>query len=68
MPNTTTLLSEYVPEKSRGTLITIMFTGFNLGSALVGFGAALILADYGWRGALVAGGVIPLPASRSTCS
>jgi MFS transporter, AAHS family, 4-hydroxybenzoate transporter len=60
MPNTTTLLSEYVPEKSRGKLITIMFTGFNLGSALVGFGAALILGDYGWRGVLVAGGVIPL--------
>jgi MFS family permease len=37
-----------------------MFTGFNLGSALVGFGAALILADYGWRMVLVAGGVIPL--------
>jgi AAHS family 4-hydroxybenzoate transporter-like MFS transporter len=60
MPNTTTLLSEYVPEKSRGTLLTIMFTGFNLGSALVGFGAALILGDYGWRMVLVAGGVIPL--------
>jgi AAHS family 4-hydroxybenzoate transporter-like MFS transporter len=37
-----------------------MFTGFNLGSALVGFGAALILGDYGWRMVLVAGGVIPL--------
>jgi AAHS family 4-hydroxybenzoate transporter-like MFS transporter len=60
MPNTTTLLSEYVPEKSRGTLLTIMFTGFNLGSALVGFGAALILSDYGWRMVLVAGGIIPL--------
>jgi MFS family permease len=60
MPNTTTLLSEYVPEKSRGRLITIMFTGFNLGSALVGFGAAMILGDYGWRMVLVAGGVIPL--------
>src|SRR5205823_5474953 len=60
MPNTTTLLSEYVPEKARGRLLTIMFTGFNLGSALVGFGAALILGDYGWRGVLVAGGFIPL--------
>jgi hypothetical protein len=36
-----------------------MFTGFNLGSALVGFGAAMILGDYGWRMVLVAGGVIP---------
>ncbi|MBV7538686.1 aromatic acid/H+ symport family MFS transporter [Duganella sp. sic0402] len=60
MPNTTTLLSEYVPERSRSALIAIMFTGFNLGSALVGFGAAAILPDYGWRGVLIAGGVIPL--------
>ncbi|MFC5478263.1 MFS transporter [Massilia suwonensis] len=60
MPNTTTLLSEYIPEKSRGTLLAIMFTGFNLGSALVGFGAAAILPDYGWRSVLVAGGLIPL--------
>jgi AAHS family 4-hydroxybenzoate transporter-like MFS transporter len=60
MPNTTTLLSEYVPERSRSTLIAIMFTGFNLGSALVGFGAAAILPDYGWRAVLIAGGAIPL--------
>ncbi|QJE02794.1 aromatic acid/H+ symport family MFS transporter [Massilia forsythiae] len=60
MPNTTTLLSEYVPEKSRGTLLAIMFTGFNLGSALVGFGAAALLPHYGWRTVLVAGGAIPL--------
>jgi AAHS family 4-hydroxybenzoate transporter-like MFS transporter len=60
MPTTTTLLSEYVPEKSRGTLLAIMFTGFNLGSALVGFGAAALLPEHGWRGVLVAGGLIPL--------
>jgi AAHS family 4-hydroxybenzoate transporter-like MFS transporter len=60
MPNTTTLLSEYVPEARRSTLIAIMFTGFNLGSALVGFGAAAILPHYGWRGVLMAGGAIPL--------
>ncbi|WP_020653030.1 MFS transporter [Massilia niastensis] len=60
MPNTTTLLSEYVPEKSRSTLLAIMFTGFNLGSALVGFGAAALLPDHGWRTVLVAGGAIPL--------
>jgi AAHS family 4-hydroxybenzoate transporter-like MFS transporter len=60
MPNTTTLLSEYVPERSRSTLLALMFTGFNLGSALVGFGAAAILPHYGWRGVLVAGGLVPL--------
>jgi AAHS family 4-hydroxybenzoate transporter-like MFS transporter len=60
MPNATTLLSEYVPERSRSTLLAIMFTGFNLGSALVGFGAAAILPHYDWRMVLVAGGAIPL--------
>lgn len=60
MPNTTTLLSEYVPERSRSTLLAIMFTGFNLGSALVGFGAGALLPHYGWRAVLVAGGLVPL--------
>jgi len=60
MPTTTTLLSEYVPERSRSTLIATMFTGFNLGSALVGFGAAAILPHWGWRAVLVVGGAIPL--------
>lgn len=60
MPNATTLLSEYVPERSRSTLLAIMFTGFNLGSALVGFLAAALLPDYGWRAVLLVGGAIPL--------
>ena len=60
MPNTTTLLSEYVPERSRSALIAFMFTGFNLGSALVGFGAAALLPEHGWRTVLIVGGAIPL--------
>jgi AAHS family 4-hydroxybenzoate transporter-like MFS transporter len=60
MPSTTTLLSEYVPERSRSTLLAAMFTGFNLGSALVGFGAAALLPHFGWRSVLIAGGAIPL--------
>jgi len=60
MPSTTTLLSEYVPERSRSMLLATMFTGFNLGSALVGFGAAAILPHHGWRAVLIAGGAIPL--------
>ncbi len=37
MPNTSTLLSEYAPLRRRSLMITIMFTGFNLGSAAIGF-------------------------------
>lgn len=60
MPNTTTLLSEYVPEARRSLMVTLMFTGFNLGSALVGFIAAWLIPTQGWRAVLAAGGVLPL--------
>ena len=60
MPNTTTLLSEYAPSRKRASMIAIMFTGFNLGSALIGFAAARLIPAYGWRSVLVFGGAIPL--------
>ncbi|WP_246792360.1 MFS transporter [Burkholderia perseverans] len=60
MPNSTTLLSEYVPSKSRSLLLTIMFTGFNFGSGLGGFVAASLIPHFGWRAVFVFGGVLPL--------
>ena len=60
MPNTTTLLSEYAPQRKRALMITIMFTGFNLGSALIGFAAGWLIPVYGWRSVLVFGGAMPL--------
>jgi len=60
MPNTTTLLSEYVPEHRRSFLVAAMFTGFNLGSAMVGFAAAALLPAYGWHSVLFLGGGLPL--------
>jgi AAHS family 4-hydroxybenzoate transporter-like MFS transporter len=60
MPNATTLLSEYVPERRRAFLVAIMFTGFNLGSAMVGFAAAALIPSFGWKSVLVMGGVLPL--------
>jgi len=60
MPNTTTLLSEYAPQRKRALLITIMFTGFNLGSALIGFLAGALIPVHGWRSVLICGGALPL--------
>jgi AAHS family 4-hydroxybenzoate transporter-like MFS transporter len=60
MPNSTTLLSEYVPQRSRSLLIAVMFTGFNLGSGMVGFAAGWLIPHFGWRSVLQAGGVLPL--------
>jgi AAHS family 4-hydroxybenzoate transporter-like MFS transporter len=41
-------------------LVTTMFCGFTLGSALGGVVAAHIVAGMGWRAVLVIGGVLPL--------
>lgn len=60
MPNTTTLLSEYVPERSRSFLIATMFTGFNLGSGTIGFVAAYLIPHDGWQSVLIFGGILPL--------
>ncbi|BDR09178.1 MFS transporter [Comamonas thiooxydans] len=60
MPNTSTLLSEYLPERRRSLLITVMFIGFGVGSAVVGFAAGWMIPHWGWRSVLVAGGVLPL--------
>lgn len=60
MPNCTTLLAEYLPERRRALLITLMFTGFNLGSGGGGFLAAYLIPNFGWKAVLIAGGVLPL--------
>ncbi len=60
MPNSTTLLSEYLPQRSRSLLIAVMFTGFNLGSGVVGFIAAALIPAHGWRSVLLLGGALPL--------
>lgn len=60
MPNTTTLLSEYAPQRKHSLMITIMFTGLNLGSALIGFAAAWLIPGHGWRAVLLFGGALPL--------
>src|SRR3954469_14692679 len=60
MPNTTTLLSEYAPQRRRSLMITIMFSGFTLGSALIGFAAGYLIPLYGWRSVMFLGGAVPL--------
>ncbi|STW11307.1 4-hydroxybenzoate transporter [Klebsiella pneumoniae subsp. rhinoscleromatis] len=41
-------------------MITLMYSGFNVGSGLGGFIAAGLLSHYSWHSALVFGGVLPL--------
>lgn len=60
MPNTITMTSEYLPARRRGALVTLMFCGFTLGSAMGGIVSAQLVPVIGWHGILVLGGVLPL--------
>ncbi|BAN48828.1 MFS transporter [Metapseudomonas resinovorans] len=60
MPNATTLLSEYTPERLKSLLVTSMFCGFNLGMASGGFVSAKMIPAYGWHSLLLLGGILPL--------
>ena len=60
MPNATTLLSEYTPERFKSLLVTSMFCGFNLGMASGGFVSAKMIPAFGWHSLLLLGGLLPL--------
>jgi len=60
MPTTITIASEYCPKPRRSSLVTLMFCGFTIGSAMGGIIASQVLPRYGWRALLVLGGVAPL--------
>jgi MFS transporter, AAHS family, 4-hydroxybenzoate transporter len=60
MPNAVTLTSEYCSEKHRLLLVTTMFCGFTIGSALGGMASAQIVGEYGWRSVLILGGLLPV--------
>lgn len=60
MPNAITLTSEFLPKRRRAGLVTLMFCGFTLGSALGGLVSAQLVPLIGWEGILIIGGVLPL--------
>ncbi|WP_234825116.1 MFS transporter [Cupriavidus necator] len=60
MPNAITLTAEFSPSRRRGMLLTVMFCGFSLGSALGGVVTAYLIEHVGWRGVLALGGALPL--------
>ncbi len=60
MPNTITMTSEYLPARRRGALVTLMFCGFTLGSAMGGIVSAQLVPLIGWHAMLALGGILPL--------
>jgi AAHS family 4-hydroxybenzoate transporter-like MFS transporter len=59
MPNIIALTSEYVPARSRATLITLMFCGFPLGAVLGGLLSARLIGSFGWQSVFYLGGFLP---------
>ena len=55
LPNAITLTSEYAPTSRRSNLVTMMFCGFTIGSALGGIFSAQLLPHIGWHGILLIG-------------
>jgi AAHS family 4-hydroxybenzoate transporter-like MFS transporter len=60
MPNPIALTCEYAPQRSRATMIMVMFIGFSLGSAVGGAIAAELVPAYGWQSVFWFGGIFPL--------
>lgn len=60
MPNISTLVSEYAPERKRSFIITVIFCGFTFGAAIGGFTASWLIPLYGWHSLMALGGILPL--------
>ncbi len=60
MPNMSTLVSEYAPERKRSFIITIIFCGFTFGAAAGGFAASWLIPQFGWHSLMALGGILPV--------
>ncbi len=60
IPNCNAWTAEYVPVRSRATILVVMNAAIGAGSFCAGFIAPSIFAHWGWRGAFLLGGAAPL--------
>jgi AAHS family 4-hydroxybenzoate transporter-like MFS transporter len=60
MPNAIALTAEYSPQRSRATVVMMMFFGFSLGAAVAGFATAGLVREFGWQAVFYTGAVLPI--------
>jgi len=60
IPNTSTLISEYAPDRTRSFLVTVTLSGFTVGAASGGFISAWMIPAFGWHSLLILGGLAPI--------
>ncbi len=57
MPNVVAQMTEYAPRKLRGTLVTLMFSGYSVGGMLAALLGKGLIESYGWQSVFLAAGV-----------
>lgn len=60
LASSTSMVSEFAPERVRNVSITIYHSGYPIGAIITGFIAAWLIPEYGWRPLFVLAGVISL--------
>ena len=63
IPSAIALAAEYAPSRNRAITISILFVGYNLGSATGGLVAANFIPVFGWPVVFYVGGIAPLVLS-----
>jgi MFS transporter, AAHS family, 4-hydroxybenzoate transporter len=54
------LVSEYIPRRVRGTVVSVLWAAFPLGIMLGGFVNSYLVTAFGWQMIFYVGGVLPL--------
>jgi AAHS family benzoate transporter-like MFS transporter len=57
MPNVVAQMTEYSPKKIRGTMVTLMFSGYAVGGMLAALLGKGMIEGYGWQSVFLAAGV-----------
>jgi MFS transporter, AAHS family, 4-hydroxybenzoate transporter len=60
VPNSTALIGEFSPKRTRVAWVMCITMGFTLGAAVAGYVASWLIPAFGWRSVFIFGGVVPL--------
>ncbi|WP_144146761.1 MFS transporter [Paraburkholderia sp. BCC1884] len=68
VPPTLALVAEIFPARHRSALIAMLYLGTTSGIMIAGAVAWAMLPHYGWRGAMVVGGLMPVVAALAVAA
>jgi AAHS family 4-hydroxybenzoate transporter-like MFS transporter len=63
VPNAIAYTTEFAPKRWRATWVTLMYTGYTIGSSVGGLVSAWLVPKFGWQVVFVIGGIAPLVTS-----